>query len=69
MVKEGEKLGNDGDSPEAAWSRFERAVDGAVKSGPKHRATPKAKDRPRARDASKKARRDASGIPAFSAGE
>jgi hypothetical protein len=29
-----------------AWERFERAVDAAVKSGPKHRVTPKAKERP-----------------------
>jgi hypothetical protein len=29
-----------------AWERFERAVDAAVKSGPKHRITPKAKERP-----------------------
>jgi hypothetical protein len=26
-----------------AWSRFERAVDAAVKSGPKHREKPKTK--------------------------
>jgi hypothetical protein len=29
-----------------AWERFERAVDAAVKSGPKHRITSKAKERP-----------------------
>ncbi len=28
------------------WARFERAVDAAVKSGPKHKITPKAKERP-----------------------
>ena len=28
-----------------AWERFERAVDAAVKGGPKHRITPKAKER------------------------
>jgi hypothetical protein len=26
------------------WARFKRAVDSAVKSGPKHRITPKAKE-------------------------
>jgi hypothetical protein len=29
-----------------AWARFERAVDAAVKSGPRHKITPKAKERP-----------------------
>jgi len=29
-----------------AWERFERAVDAAVKSGPVHRITSKAKERP-----------------------
>ena len=29
-----------------AWSRFERAVDAAIKSGPKHRPTAKTKKRP-----------------------
>lgn len=28
------------------WQRFERAVDAAVKSGPKHRVAPKPKTRP-----------------------
>jgi hypothetical protein len=28
------------------WARFERAVDAAVKGGPKHKVTPKAKERP-----------------------
>lgn len=31
----------DSDLEPGAWERFERAVDAAVKSGPKHRATPK----------------------------
>jgi hypothetical protein len=30
-----------------AWTRFERAVDAAVKSGPKHRAVKKAKKKAR----------------------
>jgi hypothetical protein len=29
-----------------AWSRFERAVDAAIRSGPKHRTAAKAKTRP-----------------------
>jgi hypothetical protein len=29
-----------------AWSRFERAVDAAVKSGPMHKTAPKPKERP-----------------------
>jgi len=28
------------------WQRFERAVDAAVKSGPKHRSAQKPKERP-----------------------
>jgi hypothetical protein len=39
-----------GDRPEKeAWARFERAVDAAVKSGPKHKETPQSvnkKERP-----------------------
>jgi hypothetical protein len=30
----------------AAWSRFERAVDAAVKSGPMHKTATKPKERP-----------------------
>jgi hypothetical protein len=29
-----------------SWSRFERAVDAAVKSGPMHKTAPKPKKRP-----------------------
>jgi hypothetical protein len=29
-----------------SWQRFERAVDVAIKGGPKHKVTPKAKARP-----------------------
>lgn len=38
-----------GDEIKEGWSRFERAVDAAVKSGPKHKVTPLAankKERP-----------------------
>jgi hypothetical protein len=28
------------------WERFEKAIDVAVKAGPKHRTAPKAKERP-----------------------
>ncbi|WP_439574170.1 hypothetical protein [Phreatobacter sp.] len=35
--KEGEKL----DERPDGWDRFERAVDAAIKSGPKHKPAPK----------------------------
>jgi hypothetical protein len=38
MAKSGKKTD---ELHEDAWARFERAVDAAVKSGPKHRIKPK----------------------------
>jgi len=38
------KLPNKEDRRSDAWQRFERAVDAAAKSGPKHRKTKKAKE-------------------------
>lgn len=37
---------NKGEDTKEAWSRFERAVDAAVKSGPKHQVGTKTKERP-----------------------
>jgi hypothetical protein len=37
-MKSGENKATDAFSNEEAWTRFERAVDAAVKGGPKHRA-------------------------------
>lgn len=38
-------FGDDSKSDPEAWARFERAVDAAVKSGPKHKASPAAVNR------------------------
>jgi hypothetical protein len=43
MANEPEKESN---NEKEAWSRFERAVDAAVKSVPMHKATVKPKERP-----------------------
>jgi hypothetical protein len=43
MAKEPEKESRD---DKESWSRFERAVDAAVKAGPMHKATPRPKERP-----------------------
>jgi hypothetical protein len=46
---------NDADekrAPQDAWSRFERAVDAAVKGGPKHKVAPQPANK-KARPASK----------------
>jgi hypothetical protein len=43
--KERESNGTDSAIYPDAWDRFERAVDAAVKGGPKHRVTPKPKER------------------------
>jgi hypothetical protein len=40
MAKSGKKT-DDIELHDNAWARFERAVDAAVKSGPKHKITPK----------------------------
>jgi len=52
MAKVSEK--KDGDSE--AWARFERAVDAAVKSGPKHKAGDTSKDVKGSQDADNKRR-------------
>jgi hypothetical protein len=46
MASSGDRPAKDAEESKEGWAAFERAVDAAVKSGPKHRVMPKAKGRP-----------------------
>jgi len=52
MTRTTKSLGRDA-ADESAWSRFERAVDAAVKGGPKHKIAPPPSVSKKARPASK----------------
>jgi len=46
MPKPHAKEQDTGTNEAQGWARFERAVDAAVKSGPKHKSAQKPKERP-----------------------